>query len=129
MNITELRKANGARGWTAIPESCPERFVSRICEMRSKALASNARIPTPDFRSIGGGNWGVDFSAPGTTQSPTLSNFLSSLGWQRTVQAALRTQADFMAALEAAHAEERRENEEFERNRAIIRTELFPWEN
>jgi len=47
MNIQELRKADPARSWSEIPESCPANFVAIICEKRATSIATGQPIPTP----------------------------------------------------------------------------------
>ncbi len=40
MNVLELRHANHDRGWLAIPETCPDTVVQRICERRAHDMRS-----------------------------------------------------------------------------------------
>jgi hypothetical protein len=51
MTIIELRKANEARGWLELPETCPARFVASICEKRALALQTAAPIYQPVLRA------------------------------------------------------------------------------
>ncbi len=51
MNVIELRKADNARGWLAVPESCPARFVAQICEKRALAIQTGKPIPPVILRS------------------------------------------------------------------------------
>jgi hypothetical protein len=51
MNVIELRKADDARGWLAVPESCPARFVASICEKRALSIQTGKPIPNVIIRS------------------------------------------------------------------------------
>jgi hypothetical protein len=53
MNVNELRQENAAKGWTSIPESCPARFVTAICEKRSRSLTSGIPLTSPEARGYG----------------------------------------------------------------------------
>ncbi len=61
-------------------------------------------------------------ATPVVRQRP--AHFISELDWQKTVQIALRTQADF-----AAKEEKQKEDaERMARDIAVMRAEVFPWE-
>jgi hypothetical protein len=126
MNITELRKENVVKGWTEVPVSCPSRFVDKICEKRSLALATGHSIPAPAFRHMPG-RTAAYFSA--TVNRPSLEDCFRSMTGKEPRHAQslaarvellgiqVRTDAIKMAA----------EKEISERNAMVVNAALFPW--
>ena len=132
MNIAELRKEHPAKGWTAIPESCPAHIVSRICEKRSHSLMSGVPIAPSEQRGYGA--WP---SAPTTALSPTLESRLAKAGAE--IRKQLRMEVARLEELKRindalALEEARRDADELiaaevKRTTALVTAELFPWES
>jgi hypothetical protein len=119
MNISELRQENAAKGWTKIPESCPARLVEKICEKRSRSLATGIPIAPREQR----GRWGALFQA---ASKPDLLDEVAVVSSAILLEQAARAAAKSLAAANRAVEEERAQAAQ---NAAIVRADLFPWEN
>lgn len=128
MNITELRKANSKMGWSSIPESCPERFVASICERRSRSLITGSPIPMPDFRGFTGRS-----SAYASSEMSFETMYKIKTGREyvspQQLEARLYVVGQQIKADAPALEEQRRADERFERERANLNAELFPWDS
>lgn len=137
MNIIELRKADPVRGWAEVPASCPAKFVQQICEQRSIAIDTGRPIEVALHSSVVARH-GLRSNAPIVrTREKSLEQQyfeltgrefvsdqdlrwrLAHVGWQ------IRNEAAKLAASKPSPAE----TEQAARNAAIVRAELFPWEN
>ncbi len=134
MTATEIRnmnERNEARGWAAVPDSCPPIFAAKIAELRAANLRTNKNVWTFDS-AIPGAPVGVEIrsAAPARVKQISLEErYRQQTGRVYVSDQDLRMKlANLGRQVEVDRRALAAENEQAAHNAAIVTAELFPWE-